>query len=193
VARAGAGATPAPTPSRQESLPGAGSQGQGEHQCILALRSGGVIASPQRDVPEAEARIKRLRGAIARPHLEVNVTRTQGARDAQALREQRAAIPSALAFGGHRKVQQVCFSGSDDQDEIAEQARIDPIRPAFVAGAQRVREVAARPGMLVDGVLDLEYFSEFVFAHPLEARSCPEYGAHRAPRSSIVSATLSRR
>src|SRR5258708_5166501 len=65
--------------------------------------------------------------------------------------------------------------------------------PRARAGAQRIGEVALRPRMAVDRVLDRHHFGEIAFAHRLELGEILEGRAHRLSSSRWVNATLSLR
>mgnify|MGYP003345534787 CR=1 FL=1 len=79
-----------------------------------------------------------------------------------------------------------------------ERAVIERYMAAVVAGEERIEEIAARPGMGIDGVLDRHDFGEVALPHDGKARRLVlQDGAHgralAASRSRVVRATLSRR
>src|SRR5689334_15717213 len=82
-------------PSRPGS-PRAGSQRNRQDERVLAARVRRVIARAQRDLPEAEAAVERLRALVARAHLEEHLVGAARLRHAHDLAQQRAAVAAAL-------------------------------------------------------------------------------------------------
>src|SRR5688500_20255293 len=72
-------------PSRPAPRCGGSFERQREHQRVLAAFGRGVVGAAHRDLAEAEARIKRLRAAVARPHLEAQAARAEATRAARRL------------------------------------------------------------------------------------------------------------
>src|SRR6266849_675925 len=94
--------------------------------------------------------------------------------------------------GRDRQVEEMRLVRRDHEDEIARQLAARAQAAALVAGAQRVGEIAARPRMGVDRVLDRHHLVEVAFAHRRELGEVLEYGAHLVSSSCLVNATLSR-
>src|SRR5205823_8571647 len=158
---------------------------------VLAPGMRRVVAAPHRHLAEAEARIDLLRGEIARAHLEKYIARAEAAREGGGFGEQPRAVAAALMRGGDRQVENMRLARRRHQHEVADQRAAEPPGAAFVAGAQRIDEVAARPGMGVDRALDRHHFLEIALAHRLEPGDVLEDRAHLFC-SSMVSAILSR-
>src|SRR5262249_47406023 len=130
-----------------------------------------------------------------RPHFEEHAARAARARDAGRFAQHRAAVAPALPGRGHRQVEEVRLAGRHHHDEVAEQLHVQAQGAALVAGDERVGEVAARPWMAVDCLLDGHHLREVLLAHEPEHRDALEDGAHRTLRaasSSRGNATLSR-
>jgi hypothetical protein len=164
-----------------------------QHQRILPPARRRVVAAAPRDPLESVALVQGLTGPVARAHLEEHLPRAELARERHGRAEERRAVAAALPARGDREVEQVRLARRDHEHEVADQLAADAQRAAGIARAQRVREVAARPGMAVDGLLDREHLVEVRLAHRRELRLLLEHCAHRRRRSSVVSATLSRR
>src|SRR3970282_261020 len=96
---------------------------------------------------EAETRIQRLRGEVARPHFKEQAASAAPARKVGRLAQQRAPMAAALVARGNRQIEKVRLAHRDQQDEIADQLALQAPDAAIVAGAQGVAEIAARPRM----------------------------------------------
>src|SRR5690606_34865245 len=156
---------------------------------------GGVVAAAHADLPEAEALVERLRGAVARPDLEEDAVRPMRARGGDRLAEKRRAIAAPVVRSGDGEIEEMRLVRADHEHEVADQLAGDPHRAAVVAGAKRIGEVAARPRVRVDHPLDRDHLVEVGLAHGGEDGGRLRDRAHAllACSSRCVKATLSRR
>src|SRR5260221_6603773 len=137
-----------------------------------------VVAAARADLAEAETGVQRLRAAVARPHLEEHVARAEATREVGRVAQQAAAETAALTPRADREVEEMRLLRRDHEHEVTEQLRAEPEATAFVTGVDRVDEVAARPGMAVDRLLDRHHAVEIGLAHRREPRRVLEHRAH---------------
>src|SRR5205085_4103791 len=154
---AAARAARAPFPPATRSC---GSQRERKHERVLAPARRRVVAAAYRHLAKAVAVIELLRRAVARPHLQENVRGAERARKARRLVEERAAIAAALVRRGDREVEEMRFAHRYHEHEIADELAVQPVAAALVACAQGVGEIAARPGMCIDRLLDRQHLAE---------------------------------
>src|SRR5438105_3843467 len=185
-----AGARSARGPSRRALLP-CGSQREREHEGVFAPAVRRIVAAAHRDFAKAEARIKALRRLVARTHFQKYIFRAELARKARRFLQERRAVAAPLMPLGDREIEKVRLARRRHQDEIADELAGEPPGAAFVAGAQRIGEVALRPRMAVDRVLDRHHLGEIAFAHRLQLGKILEDCAHCFSSSCLVNATLS--
>ena len=86
--------------------------------CIFASRARRIVVAAQPDLRKAVRSIKRARGRVRRPHLEVDPLGGVIAGKLYKKTRELRADAAALAFPRDALVQQVGFSGADEQDTI---------------------------------------------------------------------------
>src|SRR5258706_9763639 len=76
------------------------------------------------------------------------------------------------------------FAGCDHHHPVADDLAAELHDPAMVAGAERIAEIAARPWMRINFVLDRDHAIEIFRSHAAVARQIVEQRAHRSCSSS---------
>src|SRR5262249_44938953 len=103
--------------------------------------------------------------------------------------QELASHATALEWTGDAEIEEMRLSRRDGDDSVAGDGGPALHDPAVIARGQGIGKIAGRPGMRVDGLLDRDDRVEVDRDHAAVSGKRIE---SRAPRSSLLRATLSR-
>src|SRR5450759_3076723 len=148
---------------------------------VLTAAMRRIITASGRNLVEAGACVQPASPNIRRPHLEIDFVREGFARELDQELEHVAPEPAALPPRCNAQVEQMSLVSPDRHHAISYDFAREFHDPAMVTRIERVLEIAARPRMRIDLVLDRNHHFEIIRCHATILRQIVELRAHASP------------